>query len=138
LKVERTSIPTLIPATLPAADRFVKAPVVVKVTPSVTGGTEIARPSNPGGPGPAVDLTGNAVAGKLVFENNCSVCHMPAGVGGHPNPGSDDGTVPTLNPIDETQTIKRLQPISIYLLSMVPHRQEPVRSSKCPLGAIIK
>jgi mono/diheme cytochrome c family protein len=27
---------------------------------------------------------------------------MPEGVGGHVNPGSADGTVPALNPIDET------------------------------------
>jgi mono/diheme cytochrome c family protein len=129
LKVERTSIPTLIPATLPAADRFVKAPVVVKVTPSVTGGTEIARPSNPGGPGPAVDLTGNAVAGKLVFENNCSVCHMPAGVGGHPNPGSDDGTVPTLNPIDETLKDPNYKTFATNLDLFIEHGSTPAGTS---------
>jgi mono/diheme cytochrome c family protein len=99
-KVERTSMPTLIPATLPALDRFVKASVV-EVTPPA-GGSGIARPSNPGGPGPAVELTGNADAGKLVFEQNCTVCHVSGGVGGHPNPGSADGTIPALNPIDET------------------------------------
>jgi len=101
-KVERTSIPTLIPATLPAADRFIKMISTLEVTPSASGGSEIARPSNPGGPGPAVDLTGDKDAGKLVFETNCSVCHMPQGVGGYANPGSKDGTVPALNPINNT------------------------------------
>jgi mono/diheme cytochrome c family protein len=101
-KVERTSIPTLIPATLPAPDRFIKAAATLEVTPSAGGGSGIARPSNPGGPGPAVDLTGDKNAGKLIFATNCSVCHMPEGVGGHVNPGSDDGTIPALNPIDET------------------------------------
>lgn len=102
LKAERTSIPTLIPATLPAADRFVKAAVVVDVTPSASGGTGIARPSNPGGAGPAIELTGNADSGRIIFDQNCSVCHMSEGKGGHENPGSADGTIPELNPIDET------------------------------------
>jgi mono/diheme cytochrome c family protein len=102
LKVERTPIPTLIPATLPAVNRLGSAPVVVESTPSAGGALGIARPSNPGGPGPAIDLTGNADAGKVIFAENCSVCHMSEGVGGHENPGSADGTIPSLNPIDET------------------------------------
>lgn len=100
-KVERTSIPTLIPATLPPADRFVKAPVVVEVTPSANEVAGMIVPSNPGGPGPAVDLVGNADAGKLLFEQNCVVCHGAEGVGGIPNPGSIEGTVPSLNPVNE-------------------------------------
>jgi hypothetical protein len=43
---ERTPIPTLIPATLPAADRFVSAPVVVEATASVGSASGIARPLN--------------------------------------------------------------------------------------------
>jgi mono/diheme cytochrome c family protein len=101
-KVERTSIPTLIPATLPVADRFIKAPATPVVTPSTGGDSGVVHPSNPGGPGPAVDLTGDKDAGKLIFEANCSVCHMPQGVGGYVNPGSTDGTVPALNPINKT------------------------------------
>jgi mono/diheme cytochrome c family protein len=100
-EVERTSIPTLIPATLPVADRFVSVVATPETAPS-TAGDGIARPSNPGGPGQAINLTGDKDAGKLVFESNCSVCHMPEGIGGHVNPGSADGTVPSLNPIDET------------------------------------
>jgi mono/diheme cytochrome c family protein len=100
LIVERTSIPTLIPATLPAANLFVKPAATAEAT--VEAGSDIARPSNPGGPGPSVDLVGDVNSGKQIFETNCSVCHMPEGVGGHINPGSDDGTVPALNPIDDT------------------------------------
>ena len=47
-----------------------------------------------------MDLTGDAVAGKTVFEANCQICHNVEGRGGNPNPGSTDGTVPALNPID--------------------------------------
>ena len=65
-------------------------------------GEEIARPSNPGDAGSAVDLTGDAEAGAQIFVDNCQKCHGEAGQSGVDNPGSDDGTVPPLNPIDET------------------------------------
>jgi mono/diheme cytochrome c family protein len=61
-----------------------------------------ARPSHPGGPGAAVGLTGSAARGAALFEAVCSVCHGPAGKDDVPNPGSTDGTVPALNPIDPT------------------------------------
>ncbi len=63
---------------------------------------EPARPSNPGGPGQAATITGDATRGKAYFGQFCSVCHGPEGVQGLPNPDSDDGSVPALNPIDET------------------------------------
>jgi mono/diheme cytochrome c family protein len=51
-------------------------------------------------PGKAVNLTGDPVAGKVIYDGYCKSCHGPAGTGGIANPGSDDGTVPELNPID--------------------------------------
>jgi len=63
---------------------------------------EPARPSNPGGPGPAVGLTGDPVKGRAEFGQFCAACHGPEGVQGVPNPDSDDGSVPPLNPIDST------------------------------------
>jgi mono/diheme cytochrome c family protein len=59
---------------------------------------EIARPSNPGGPGAAIDLTGDATSGQQIFATNCQTCHNAEGKGGIPNPGSTDGTVPSPNP----------------------------------------
>lgn len=108
-KVERTSIPTLLPATLPASVRFLVtfAPTQVldvSSTKEVQGETEvtIARPSNPGGTGPAVDITGDANSGKQIFAANCQLCHAAEGKGGNPNPGATDGGIPPLNPIDPT------------------------------------
>ncbi len=51
-------------------------------------------------PGLAITLTGDPVAGAQVFIDQCAKCHGDAGVQGIENPGSDDGTVPSLNPID--------------------------------------
>jgi mono/diheme cytochrome c family protein len=63
---------------------------------------EPARPSNEGGPGNAVNLTGNADRGEVGFGAYCASCHGPQGRAGRPNPDSDDGAVPGINPIDET------------------------------------
>ena len=67
---------------------------------------EIARPSNAGGPGEAAMMNGDAQAGAKLFAVNCMPCHGAEGKGGIPNPGSADGTVPALNPIDETMVSK--------------------------------
>ncbi len=69
---------------------------------SVSENKEPARPSNAGGPGQAVSLTGDAAKGKDLFAGTCAACHGPEGTKGIDNAGSDDGSVPTLNPIDET------------------------------------
>jgi mono/diheme cytochrome c family protein len=63
---------------------------------------EPAQPSGGGNPGPAAALTGDAVNGRALFGVECASCHGPEGVQGVPNPGSDDGSVPPLNPIDST------------------------------------
>ena len=92
------------PTAAPAAPT--KAAVVPTSAPATAAtaepAVEVARPSNPGGPGPALQLTGDPVAGKQIFVDNCQKCHGENGVGGVQNPGSDDGTIPELNPIDDT------------------------------------
>jgi mono/diheme cytochrome c family protein len=76
---------------------------VINATPTVTTTqVEIARPNTPGGAGEAVNLTGDASAGEKIYIDNCQMCHGPQGTDNVLNPGSDDGTVPSLNPIDET------------------------------------
>jgi mono/diheme cytochrome c family protein len=77
-------------------------PTVQPTIAPTTAVVEIARPSNPGGAGLAVTLTGDAVSGKELFTANCAACHGAEGKAGIANPGSDDGTVPPLNPIDST------------------------------------
>jgi len=79
-------------------------PVAASASAATPEGTqeavEIPRPSNPGGPGPALKLVGDPKAGAQIFVDNCQNCHGEQGQGGVKNPGSDDGTVPSLNPID--------------------------------------
>jgi mono/diheme cytochrome c family protein len=76
-------------------------------TPAISATTaKIARPSNPDGPGEAAAMAGNAKIGAKIFAANCMPCHGAEGKGGVPNPGSTDGTVPPLNPIDETMVSK--------------------------------
>jgi len=108
-KIDRTSIPTLIPATLPIPTRLLNAaPAVTSNTSAPSSGSSsacasgVACPSNPGGPGVAINLKGDANSGMQIFATNCQTCHNAEGKGGIPNPGSADGTVPSLNPIDPT------------------------------------
>jgi mono/diheme cytochrome c family protein len=76
-------VPTGIPAETPAQE-------------------EVARPHTPGGPGEAISLTGDPTSGGKIFSDHCQICHGEAGTDNVVNPGSDDGTVPPLNPIDPT------------------------------------
>jgi mono/diheme cytochrome c family protein len=76
--------------------------VLAACAPKTDEPEEAAKPSNGGGPGEAISLTGDATSGEAVFTANCVACHGDQGKGGVSNPGSGDGTVPSLNPIDST------------------------------------
>jgi mono/diheme cytochrome c family protein len=91
-------------APLPTATPLPPPPTEVPLPPdSPTAEPEgPARPSNEGGPGAAVNLTGNSNNGRVLFGMFCAACHGPQGIVPVPNPGSDDAAVPPLNPIDET------------------------------------
>jgi mono/diheme cytochrome c family protein len=105
--VERTPIPTLFPATMPAAQRFIPTAtmsptltVAEAATKMADESSNIPRPSNLGGPGEAVNLIGDSATGAELFAANCVPCHGAEGVGGIANFGSTEGTVPALNPVD--------------------------------------
>jgi mono/diheme cytochrome c family protein len=51
-------------------------------------------------PGDAINLMGDATAGLVIYTAQCEKCHGASGLQGVDNPGSDDGSVPALNPID--------------------------------------
>ena len=86
---------------------------------------EVAKPSNAGGPGEAVNLTGNAQQGADVFTANCVACHGEQGKGGIPNPGTDDGTVPPLNPIDPSLVNADAKVFATNLDLFIEHGSDP-------------
>lgn len=103
------------------------APASAPALPTDTAATEtveVARPSNPGGPGPALDLKGDPKNGAQVF-GNCVACHGNQGKGGVANPGSADGTVPSLNPIDASIANKDLRAFASNVDLFVEHGSTP-------------
>lgn len=76
--------------------------LVCAAVSSASAAETVARPSNPGGPGEAATMSGNPVAGAKIFATYCQACHGVSGKKGVVNPGSTDGRVPALNPIDAT------------------------------------
>ncbi len=49
--------------------------------------------------GEAARIIGNRERGAVIFKDYCSSCHGPKGTLGMPNPGSNEGHVPLLNPV---------------------------------------
>lgn len=64
-----------------------------------TGGT-LPGEQKKGLPGRSAYSIGSAERGAEVFKKNCSSCHGPEGKTNVPNPGSEEGKVPDLNPVD--------------------------------------
>ena len=94
---------TVLATVLAACAAPTAAPTATSAPTAAAAGTAaVARPSNPGGPGGAIKLTGDAKAGADVYVASCKKCHGDNGTGGVNNPGSSDGTVPALNPVDDS------------------------------------
>jgi mono/diheme cytochrome c family protein len=94
-------------------------------TTQAPAGEEAAEPSNPGGPGEAINLTGDATAGATVYTDQCAKCHGDQGKGGVENPGSDDGTVPPLNPIDSTMVSSDYKTFATNIDLFIEHGSTP-------------
>ena len=93
------------------------------------GDHDVPKPSNAGGTGPAVNLTGDATKGADVFKTNCVQCHGDLGKGGVANPGSDDGTVPPLNPIDDALVNSDAKVFAQNIDLFVEHGSTPAGSA---------
>ncbi len=68
--------------------------------PAFADRSKIPASGKQGAPGEAAMLTGRWKQGEAIFKKRCQSCHGPRGTDKVKNPGSDDGTVPALNPID--------------------------------------
>jgi cytochrome c len=92
---------------------------------TATPDVDAAKPSNTGGPGKALSLTGDVKNGEKVFADKCAVCHGDQGKGGVANPGSDDTTIPALNPIDETLANKDPKVFAANVDLFIEHGSTP-------------
>ncbi|MDR3576803.1 MAG: c-type cytochrome [Anaerolineaceae bacterium] len=86
---------------------------------------EPAEPSNSGGPGAAASLVGDPDRGKPLFGQYCAACHGAQGALGIPNPGSDDGTIPDINPIDPTILDSNYKTFATHVDLFVEHGSVP-------------
>jgi mono/diheme cytochrome c family protein len=66
----------------------------------------------------------------MLFDKQCVGCHGRNGTGKIPNPGSDDGTVPALNPIDRELFSKNPQAFADEIDRYIQHGSVP--SGKSP------
>lgn len=95
---------------------------------AATPEADIARPSNGNlTPGPAItqNLAGDPKGGAQLFVDNCKQCHGDQGKGGVANPGSTDGTIPPLNPIDETLVSSDLKVFATNIDLFIEHGSTP-------------
>jgi mono/diheme cytochrome c family protein len=91
---------TLITLSLIGAQSTTAAVAAPAGSPGPTPDSSIV--STPPGPGPSLASTqiGESAHGAQLFVSYCQECHGAKGITGVDNPGSADGTVPSLNPID--------------------------------------
>jgi ubiquinol-cytochrome c reductase cytochrome b subunit len=95
--IEQGSAPTSLPGTPTSKPQPTITPTAA---PTITTTAATTTTISEGPPGPAASIIGSSKHGATLFERDCVSCHGPQGAGNVPNPGSDDGTVPPLNPID--------------------------------------
>jgi len=99
-----TSAAQVAPTATQVLTNSVSAAATALPTPTqvsqATAVTNASTSSEGGPPGAAADIIGSAQHGAVLFSDDCTRCHGPEGKGGVSNPGSDDGDVPSLNPID--------------------------------------
>lgn len=91
---------------------------------------EMMAPSNGNTtPGPAITqkLVGDPKAGAQVFVDNCKKCHGDQGKGGVANPGSTDGTIPPLGPVDDPAGMHTNNPADFALVldTFIEHGSTP-------------
>jgi ubiquinol-cytochrome c reductase cytochrome b subunit len=109
----------------PKATPAAPAKAQKKAAPS-SGTSEKASCPPAAGSGPtASSIIGSAGHGAVIFPQICASCHGPQGTDKVPNPGSDDGTVPPLNPIDPELANKDPQAFVDKINPLLQHGSVP-------------
>lgn len=122
----------IVAACAPAAPTATPVPptaVPKPTTPPVAAG-DLMKPSNGNTtPGAAItqNMKGDPTAGAQVFVDNCKKCHGDQGKGGIENPGSKDGTIPPLNPVDDPEAMNSGNPeqFALVLDTFIEHGSTP-------------
>jgi mono/diheme cytochrome c family protein len=91
---------TLLGSGISVADPNGTGRSIVAQVPTFGDRSKIPASGKQGPPAEAATLAGRWKQGEDIFEKRCQSCHGPRGTDKVKNPGSDDGTVPPLNPID--------------------------------------
>lgn len=134
--VAPTKAPTTAPAVAPTSAPATKAAAPTTAPTASSSATTSAAKEPPQAncgkpdctkPGPAIaqNLKGDVTAGQKVFTDSCEKCHGKQGAVGIDNPGSTDGTVPNLNPIDEAFSTKDSKAFATQLDVFVEHGSTP-------------
>jgi len=78
-----------------------------------------------GAPGVAVTIIGSVDHGSILFEKTCTSCHGSTGKGKIANPGSTDGTVPSLSPIAADEVSPELKVFVANIDRYIQHGSRP-------------
>ncbi len=97
--------------------------------PSFAVRSKIPISGKQGPPGKAAALIGDRKKGESLFAKNCQSCHGPQGKDNVPNPGSSDGTVPPLNPIDPDLANKKPTVFAANIDRFIQHGSIPTGSN---------
>jgi mono/diheme cytochrome c family protein len=98
---------------------------VSSVNSSISAPSETYSSAPKNETGPAANIIGSADQGELLFERQCAACHGARGTGKIPNPGSDNGSVPALNPIDRKLFNKNPQEYADTIDKFIQHGSTP-------------
>lgn len=132
--VSPTKAPTVAPTAIPPTTAPTKAAASSSAASSSASSSAPSEAPQPNcgkadctKPGAAItqNLKGDATAGLKVFTDNCEKCHGKLGATGIDNPGSTDGTVPDLNPIDPAFSTKDAKAFAAQLDAFIEHGSTP-------------
>lgn len=93
--------------------------------PAFAGRSRVPASGKQGPPAAAASLIGNWKKGAVLFSRHCQSCHGPRGTDKVPNPGSADGTVPPLNPIDPDLADKKPAAFASNIDRFIQHGSMP-------------
>lgn len=93
--------------------------------PTFADRSRIPASGKQGPPAEAAKLAGRWKRGESLFGKRCRSCHGPRGTDKVKNPGSGDGTVPPLNPIDPALASKTPSVFAANIDRFIQHGSIP-------------